>query len=113
MSNKPATKPADLTKKETALFIAVVVGMDEPGQGWLHELADKAGLSGKELSGVVSSLIKKKMIYTEENCGEHYVEISKHGRSMRFAMSQAGILVKRSGALFSSEGRYVKAPRTI
>jgi len=110
---KPATKPNELTQKETALFIAVVIGMDEPGKGWLHELAEKAELCGKEISGVVSSLVKKKMIYTEDHGDEVYVELSKHGRGMRLRMSQEGILVKRSGALFSSEGRYVKAPRTI
>lgn len=51
-----------LTKKEQVTLDAFREGMDEPNCGWLHELAP---YSGKELSGIVSSLVKKGLITSQ------------------------------------------------
>ena len=51
-----------LTEKETEALTAFQKGMDEPNAGWLHEIAP---FDGKELSGVVSSLVKKGVITSE------------------------------------------------
>jgi hypothetical protein len=50
-----------LTEKEQALYDSVVSGMDEPGSGWLHELAP-CGWSDRSTAGVLSSLIKKGLV---------------------------------------------------
>jgi len=51
-----------LTEKEKVALKAFQQGMDEPNAGWLHEIAP---FDGKELSGVVSSLIKKGVITSD------------------------------------------------
>jgi hypothetical protein len=61
----------NLTEKEQTLFNLIEKGMDEPRCGWLHELAD----GGKSTSGVMSSLIKKGLINSDEYAGEYWVEI--------------------------------------
>jgi hypothetical protein len=61
-----------LTEKETVLFNACVAGMDAPNEGWLHEIAARAGIDDdRSLSGLVSSLVKKGMIYSEVDPGEY------------------------------------------
>ena len=52
----------ELTEKEKIALEAFQEGMDEPNAGWLHEIAPFAG---KELSGVVSSLVKKGVITSD------------------------------------------------
>lgn len=64
-----------LTDKESRLLDAIKVGGDEPGAGWLFDFEDRAGLHGKELSGVVSSLVKKNLVSTEDYDGDFYVTI--------------------------------------
>jgi DNA-binding MarR family transcriptional regulator len=49
---------ASLTAKESALFAAIVEGMDQPGCGWLHELAE----SSRSLSAVLGSLVRKGLV---------------------------------------------------
>ena len=49
-----------LTKKEAALLEAITEGMDQPGCGWLHELADET----HETAGVLGSLIKKGLVHS-------------------------------------------------
>jgi hypothetical protein len=49
---------ASLTAKESALFAAIVEGMDEPGCGWLHELVEPSRSAG----AVLGSLIKKGLV---------------------------------------------------
>jgi len=49
---------ASLTAKESALFAAIAEGMDEPGCGWLHELAE----SSRSLSAVLGSLVRKGLV---------------------------------------------------
>lgn len=49
---------ASLTAKESALFAAIVDGMDEPGCGWLHELAEPS----RSMSAVLGSLVKKGLV---------------------------------------------------
>ena len=64
----------NLTEKEQDLYSAIENGMDEPGCGWLHEMAD----DGKSTSGVMSSLIKKGVITSQESNdypGEYWVSI--------------------------------------
>tara|TARA_A100000172_G_C3003299_1_gene97071 strand:+ start:506 stop:748 length:243 start_codon:yes stop_codon:yes gene_type:complete len=51
-----------LTEKEKVALKAFQQGMDEPNAGWLHEIAP---FDGKELSGVVSSLVKKGVITSD------------------------------------------------
>ena len=51
-----------LTEKEQIALEAFRKGMDEPNAGWLHEIAP---FDGKELSGVVSSLVKKGVITSD------------------------------------------------
>jgi len=52
----------ELTQKEKIALEAFQEGMDEPNAGWLHEIAP---FDGKELSGVVSSLVKKGVITSD------------------------------------------------
>ncbi|MAN61516.1 MAG: hypothetical protein CMI60_06155 [Parvibaculum sp.] len=52
----------ELTEKEKLTLEAFQQGMDEPNAGWLHEIAP---FDGKELSGIVSSLVKKGVITSE------------------------------------------------
>ncbi len=52
----------ELTEKEQIALKAFQQGMDEPNAGWLHEIAP---FDGKELSGVVSSLVKKGVITSD------------------------------------------------
>jgi hypothetical protein len=52
----------ELTEKEKIALEAFQEGMDAPNEGWLHEIAP---FEGKELSGVVSSLVKKGVITSQ------------------------------------------------
>ena len=52
----------ELTGKEKIALEAFQEGMDAPNEGWLHEIAP---FEGKELSGVVSSLVKKGVITSQ------------------------------------------------
>jgi len=49
---------AALTQKEQALYNAIAEGMDEPGCGWLHELADPT----LSTNAVLGSLVKKGLV---------------------------------------------------
>jgi hypothetical protein len=55
-----------LTTKEQTLLAAITEGMDEPGCGWLHELADET----RETAGVLGSLVKKGLVTSivEDGC---------------------------------------------
>ena len=61
-----------LTEKETALFKSVVRGMDNPGSGWLHEMAEE----GLSTNAVLGSLIKKGLVHSQLESGCVFVEIS-------------------------------------
>ena len=52
----------ELTEKEKIALEAFQEGKDAPNEGWLHEIAP---FEGKELSGVVSSLVKKGVITSQ------------------------------------------------
>lgn len=52
------TAYASLTAKESALFAAIVEGMDEPGCGWLHELAEPS----RSMSAILGSLVRKGLV---------------------------------------------------
>jgi hypothetical protein len=47
-----------LTIKEQNLLDAIKHGMDEPGCGWLHELADET----RSTAGILGSLVKKGLV---------------------------------------------------
>ena len=47
-----------LTIKEMELLKSINKGMDEAGEGWLHELAAET----KETAGVLGSLVKKALV---------------------------------------------------
>lgn len=51
-----------LTPKETALLASILAGMDEPGCGWLHELADET----RSTAGILGSLVKKGLVISSE-----------------------------------------------
>jgi hypothetical protein len=53
---------AGLTVKAQALYAAIDQGMDEPGSGWLHELADES----LSTNGVLGSLVKKGLVVSSE-----------------------------------------------
>jgi hypothetical protein len=55
-----------LTAKEQALYDSIAQGMDEPGCGWLHELAAET----RETAGVLGSLVNKGLVTTfvEDDC---------------------------------------------
>ena len=59
-----------LTEKETIQLNRFRDGMDDFNKGWLHEMEE---FSGKTLSGVVSSLVKKGLIVTSEEEGDEFV----------------------------------------
>ena len=56
-----ATTIATLTPKERELFESVCAGMDQPGMGWLHELAEES----LSTNAVLGSLIRKGLVYSE------------------------------------------------
>ena len=69
---------ASLTNKETALLTAIAEGMDEPGSGWLHELADES----LSTNGVLGNLVKKGLVISTrfKEKGEptvYWVELAK------------------------------------
>jgi hypothetical protein len=47
-----------MTNNERALYDAIAQGMDEPGCGWLHELADESHAT----AGTLGSLVKKGLV---------------------------------------------------
>jgi len=51
-----------LTPKEQALLSSIQEGMDEPGCGWLHELADE----NRSTAAVLGSLIKKGLVTSSD-----------------------------------------------
>ena len=62
-----------LTDKEQWLFDSIKKGMDQPGCGWLHELAH-SGWSNRQSAGVLSSLIRKGLVrsYQDEDVPNCY-----------------------------------------
>ena len=69
-----------LTEKEQALYDAIKKGMDSPGEGWLHEIADES----HSTAGVLGSLIKKGLVTSDlvqdqgiQDC--YWVEICDKG----------------------------------
>jgi hypothetical protein len=65
---KPLTT-AQLTQKESSLLTAIAEGMDEPGCGWLHELADET----RETAGVLGSLVKKGLVVSHKEKERGYL----------------------------------------
>jgi hypothetical protein len=60
--NKGMKNEIALTPKETALLSSILKGMDEPGCGWLHELADET----RATAGILGSLVKKGLVVSSE-----------------------------------------------
>jgi len=54
----PRPAALTLTQKEQALYNAIAEGMDEPGCGWLNELADES----LSTNAVLGSLVKKGLV---------------------------------------------------
>jgi hypothetical protein len=61
-----------LTAKEQTLLAAITEGMDEPGCGWLHELADET----RETAGVLGSLVKKGLVTSSVEDGCSWVAVA-------------------------------------
>jgi hypothetical protein len=51
-----------MTEKEQALLTSIRIGMDQPGCGWLHELADET----HETAGILGSLVKKGLVVSHK-----------------------------------------------
>jgi hypothetical protein len=51
-----------MTEKEQALLASIRIGMDQPGCGWLHELADET----HETAGILGSLVKKGLVVSHK-----------------------------------------------
>lgn len=75
MKNDSTPSPMPLTPKETALLKAIVEGMDEPGCGWLHELAPVT-MSPRSAAGVLGSLVKRGLVKTYEEDGCSWVALA-------------------------------------
>ena len=58
MENNQTQMTIQLTAKETSLLSAIKEGMDNPGCGWLHELADET----RATAGILGSLVKKGLV---------------------------------------------------
>jgi hypothetical protein len=58
LSSLPRPALVALTDKEQRLFDCISEGMDEPGCGWLHELADES----LSTNAVLGNLIKKGLV---------------------------------------------------
>jgi hypothetical protein len=63
----------NLTDKEQALLAQIEIGMDEPGKGWLHEIAGDVARAGHEwarndhaVAAVLGSLLGKKLVWSEQ-----------------------------------------------
>jgi hypothetical protein len=71
---KESTAVTQLTTKEAALLKEIQVGMDEPGCGWLHEIAP-IDWSPRTIAGVLGSLVKKGLVVSNEEDGCSWVEL--------------------------------------
>jgi hypothetical protein len=65
----------NLTAKEQKLYDAIAQGMDEPGCGWLHELAPET----RSTSGVLGNLIKKGLVVSAVEDGCSWVQLTELG----------------------------------
>ena len=59
IKNDPTATPV-LTAKEQALYDSILRGMDNPGEGWLHELAPET----LSTNGTLGSLVKKGLVHS-------------------------------------------------
>lgn len=62
---------AELTEKESILLRAFHKGMDRENEGWLHEM-EPAELESASIPGIISSLVKKKVIRSETSASFGY-----------------------------------------
>lgn len=72
-----------ITTKEQTLLTAIAYGMDEPGSGWLHEIAPFD--NDHVTAGVLGSLIEKGLVtsYEERESGlptSYWVELTSEGK---------------------------------
>ena len=88
--NNTAPAPA-LTVKESALLAAITEGMDAPGCGWLHELAD----ANRSTNAVLGSLIKKGLVHSHKDTEgvpgvpSYWVELTPAGEALAPAAAPA------------------------
>ena len=81
--NNTAPAPA-LTTKESALLAAIAEGMDQPGCGWLHELAPLS----RSTNAVLGSLIKKGLAHSHKDTegvpgvASYWVELTPAGEAL-------------------------------
>ena len=59
------TTPVRLTAKEQALYNEIAKGMDQPGEGWLHEVTPFN--NDHVTAGVLGSLIEKGLVHSHED----------------------------------------------
>lgn len=83
---------SNLTLKELALLAAIAEGMDEPGSGWLHELAPQT----LSTNAVLGSLIKKGLVHSHKEPGNfpgmppaYWVELTSEGEALAQAAPEA------------------------
>jgi hypothetical protein len=77
------TTVALLTDKEFALLAAIAEGMDEPGCGWLHELAPET----HSTAGTLGSLVTKGLVISHKERAPGYppaywVELTAAGQQL-------------------------------
>jgi hypothetical protein len=74
----------NLTEKEQALFDSIKEGMDEPGCGWLHELAPTT----LSTNAVLGSLISKGLVHSHKDTEgvpgvpSYWVELTAAGEAL-------------------------------
>lgn len=65
--------PANLTDRESAVVTAL---MDRDGAIYSHEIASYADIPRAEIAGVISSLVKKKIVLRgDDGTGTEYLEL--------------------------------------
>ena len=67
-----------ITQKEREALDLLVEGMDEPFEGWLHEMLPET----KQTSGLISSLIKKGLIESEPIDSAYYIYVTELGKNI-------------------------------
>ena len=81
-----AIKPK-LTQREHKFLTSLHEGMDDPGIGWLDEIASRAGIHNeREAAGVLSSLIKKRLARSEIDKQDgapdaYWIQITESGKA--------------------------------
>lgn len=96
-----------LTSKETEIFASFCKGMDAPFTGWLHEMADET----KSTSGLVSSLVKKGLITSSDECDDepgmptcYWIDVTPKGIELFLSTSKNETKTKTEQMTINTKG---------